>query len=185
MTGTVHRRANTSSIPAVELPIGLEYQGSTTVTNTASVMPLPPGHYESIAMDRPESVLTLGVPGVQYPVHYQIDSLAMVNGGRINLVGPVVLTFAENPESVINLENNMIIGNPEHPEWLDLRMYSGNLRIANNGTLYGKVTAPNGSVHFDNNAQFTGGVAAKYFTMSNNTEGVVFNVSFQELLSPW
>jgi hypothetical protein len=122
------------------------------------------------------ATITLGVAGATQPSVYSFDTLAVGNGAKVNIVGPVVLTLNPGSTSTISIQNNVVVGNSLHPEWLQIKMYTGNLNLGNNGTLYGSVLAPQGTVTFENNSGFNGSVTAKTFLLNNNGAGITFSL---------
>ncbi len=167
--GTVYRRITPVSMPTVTLPTTLTARG------TASSGTLLPGYYTKVNPGN-NAIVTLGVEGSTEPVEYRIDTLTAANNVQIRVVGPVKLTVNRATASqTTTIRNNAIFGNVDHPEWLELNVYRGNLTIENNGFFYGIIAAPNSTVTFSNNATFVGGVSAKYLNVSNNGSGVEFS----------
>lgn len=169
VVGKVYRRITPVTLPTVTLPTGLVERG----TATSGV--LQPGHYTKVTANNGGTV-TLGVAGATTPSEYVIDTLSLNNNAKLKIQGPVILTLNPGTNVNIYIENNVVVGNSAHPEWLELKMYTGNLVVQNNGFLYGVVSAPYGTVTFGNNSVFTGGVAAKYLNVSNNGTGIVFSL---------
>jgi hypothetical protein len=168
-TGKVYRRITPVRMPVITLPTGLVERGAATAGT------LQPGHYTSLNGEN-GGTFTLGVAGSTTPSVYVVDRLSVGNGARINIVGPVTLVLNPGPNNTVSVSNNAFVGNSAHPEWLNVDMYTGNLEVGNNGFLYGTVLAPNGSVLFDNNSVFIGGVTAKFLNISNNGAGLTFSL---------
>lgn len=169
--GSVYRRINPITIPVVSAPTDLTERANQNSGH------LTTGHYEKIAVPN-HGTIVLGEIGATTPSVIYIDELLAGNGANIIIQGPVILNLSK---STI-IDNNIILGNVDHPEWLDLRMVSGNLTVGNNGFLYGKVTSTLGIVNLENNSTFIGGIAAKYLNMSNNGTGTTFNMTIADLL---
>jgi len=167
--GSVYRRITPVPLPTVTLPTGLVERGN------ASSGTLQPGHYGTVNPNN-NATITLGVAGATQPSVYSFNTLAVGNGAKVNIVGPVVLTLNPGSTSTISIQNNVVVGNSLHPEWLQIKMYTGNLNLGNNGTLYGSVLAPQGTVTFENNSGFNGSVTAKTFLLNNNGAGITFSL---------
>jgi len=167
--GNVYRRITPVNMPSVSLPTGLTPRGS------ASSGTLQPGYYTRINPGN-NATVTLGVAGSTTPSVYVVDNFSTGNGARINVVGPVILVLNPGAAATINIANNVVVGNSTRPDWLQLRMYTGNLTLGNNGFLYGTVLAPNGTVIFENNSTFNGAVTANTFFLNNNGAGITFSL---------
>lgn len=167
--GTVYRRITPVTMPTVTLPTTLVARG------TASSGTLLPGRYTTVNPGN-NAIITLGVEGSTEPVEYRFDTFTAANNVQIRVVGPVKVTVNRaNATQTTTIRNNTIFGNVDHPEWLELNIYKGNLTIDNNGFFYGVIAAPNSTVTFSNNAVFVGGVSAKYLNVNNNGSGVEFS----------
>ena len=58
------------------------------------------------------------------------------------------------------------MGNVDHPEWLNLRIHSGNFSINSSATAYTDLNAPDSNVSL--NGTFRGSVIAKTLTINGN-----------------
>lgn len=168
--GSVYRRITPTPLPTVTNPTGL-----VTRSNQSSGTLLP-GSYNTVAPNN-GATITLGIAGSTNPAVYSITNFSVNNNARVNIVGPVILTLNPGSSKTISIANNVVIGNSAHPEWLQFNMYSGNLNLGNNGTLYAAVKAPTSTVTFENNSIFRGSVTAKTFNLENNGEGIVFTLA--------
>jgi prepilin-type N-terminal cleavage/methylation domain-containing protein len=167
--GNVYRRINPQiAMPTVTAPTGLTNRAN------ASSGTLLPGIYNTVSPGNNGSI-TLGVPGTNVS-RYVFTNFTSGNNVRINVVGPVELFLNPGANVTVSTGNNMVVGNSTNPAWLNIRMLSGNFRLANNGTVYGSVSAPRGTVTFDNNTTFNGGVTAGTFNLQNNGAGIVFSL---------
>lgn len=167
--GNVYRRINPQvALPTVIAPTGLNNRAN------ASSGTLLPGIYNTVSPGN-NGIITLGVPGTDVS-RYVFTNLTSGNNVRINVVGPVELFLNPGANVTVSTGNGMIVGNSTNPAWLNIRMLSGNFRLANNGTVYGSISAPNGTVTFDNNTTFNGGVTAGTFNLQNNGAGIVFSL---------
>ncbi len=170
VSGNVYRRITPTPLPTVTNPTGL-----VTRSNQSSGT-LEPGSYNTVAPNN-GATITLGVAGATNPSIYSITNFSVNNNAMVNIVGPVILTLNPGASKTISIANNVVIGDSAHPEWLQLNMYSGNLTLGNNGTLYAAVKAPTSTVTFENNTVFRGSVTAKTFNLENNGTGIVFTMA--------
>jgi len=122
-----------------------------TLNAHAGSVSVPAGSYRSLTANS-GSTFVLGVAGASQPTVYSLDSLTLNDGGRLRVVGPVVLTVA----NVVSLGGEA--GAEGHPSWLDLRAASGGVTLNGGGALYGHVTAPSGTVTINGSATLTGNV---------------------------
>jgi len=169
-TGKVYRRITPVTMPVVELPTGLTLY-SQTVTSGA----LSPGRYANVDPGN-GSTITLGVAGATQPAIYVFDQFDTGNNFSLNVVGPVILTLNPGVGSTVKLGNNVVLGNSNYPERLQINMYTGNFTVGNNSAMYGSILNPNGQVSFEQNAIFVGGVTAKFISILNNAVGVSFSL---------
>jgi len=169
VVGKIYRRITPVSLPVVTLPTGLVERGD------AHSGTLLPGHYDEVELGN-GAVITLGVEGATTPSQYVFDHFSSMNNAQIRVVGPVTLTLNPGVGSVVEIKNNMVFGNVANPSWLNIRMYTGGITLGNGGYLYGTISAPNGTVTFENGSTFQGGVASRYLVVSNTATGVVFSL---------
>jgi hypothetical protein len=169
--GKVYRRITPVTMPVVSLPTGLTNYGSIS----AGTQTLQPGYYTSVTLNNGGEI-TIGVPGATQPSSYVFDVLSMGNNVKIKVVGPVTLTLNPGVANTVTLGNGVVMGNIDHPEWLQVNMFTGNIRVGNNSTMYGSILNPNGTVSFQQNSTFVGGVTAKYINIENNATGVSFSL---------
>lgn len=168
--GNVYRRITPVTMPVVELPTGLPQY-----TNKITSGTLPPGQYADVDPGNGDTI-TVGVAGATEPAVYVFDQFDTGNKFTMNVVGPVILTLNPGAGINISLGNNVVIGDDDHPEWLQVNMFSGNLTVGNGSAMYGSILNPNGTVSFQQNATFEGGVTAKYINIENNAVGVTFSL---------
>ena len=168
-SNSVYRRITPVVMPSVTLPTGLTSHG------TASSGTLPPGYYTRINPGN-NATITLGVAGSTTPSIYLVDNFSTGNGARVNVVGPVILVMNPGAATTINIDNNVVVGNSSRPEWLQIQMFTGNFTLGNNGSLYGTLLAPAGTVTFQNNSTFKGAVTANTFLLNNNGSGITFSL---------
>lgn len=169
--GKVYRRITPVTMPVVTLPEGLADRGSVS----AGTRTLAPGDYSSVTLANGAQI-TIGIPGATQPSQYVFDALSMQNNVRINVVGPVVLTLNPGVANTVTLGNGVVFGNSSRPEWLQINMFTGNFTVGQGSALYGSILNPNGTVSFQQNASFVGGVTAKYINILNNATGISFSL---------
>jgi len=168
--GKVYRRITPVTMPVVELPTGL-----TVYTNTVTSGTLAPGQYSNVDPGN-GSTITIGVAGSTQPSTYVFNQFDTGNKFTLNVLGPVILTLNPGVANTITLGNNVVMGNVNHPEWLQVNMYTGNFTVGNGSAMYGSILNPNGTVSFQQNAAFVGGVTAKFINIENNAVGVSFSL---------
>ncbi len=61
--------------------------------------------------------------------------------------------------------NGTTIGNPSHPEWLQMNFWSGGTTL-NSGTVYGSINAPSGGVTV--NSKLIGSISAKSLNINGS-----------------
>lgn len=157
--------------------------GVTLSTNAS--LKLLPGNYGTVVASN-NGRLVLGdadnPDNVQY---YSFESLVVNGGAGIQVVGKVVVTIKYG--STMRVDNNGFFGNSEHPEWLQLNVYSTaapsastqHVLIASTGAFYGQINAPKGLVTIQENSIFNGSVTAYKLQMTGSA-GI--NINFT--LSP-
>jgi hypothetical protein len=170
-TGTVFRRINPQpTLPTVTAPTGL------TNRTGGSSGTLLPGSYTNVNPNN-NATITLGISNSATPSIYYFDRFSSGNNARINVVGPVIVYVNQAAtNSTISIGNGLVVGNVNHPEWLQMNVLRGNFTLGNNGTFYGSINNPTGTVTFENNSIFNGGVTARNFVLSNNGSGIVFSL---------
>jgi hypothetical protein len=119
---------------------------------------LPPGTYGGIAVT--QGALVLGVSKATQPSHYVFRTLSVGPNAQIRLLGPVTISLASD-SSV-----DGVAGNPNRPEWLDVRVSSGSFVLGNRAELHGFVAASDGAVQLKPGANLVGGIAAEDVTIA-------------------
>ena len=117
------------------------------VTLRSGTRLLVPGAYGSITLTG--GTLRLGEPNRR--TRYDMESLDVESGGEILLEGPVVLTIGAGAALAGK------IGHPGRPQWLDLRISSGTLRLAGGAEVHGFVTGPTVKLEMGSGARVVGG----------------------------
>lgn len=166
--GELKRRTDPVTIPIVAAPPGAN--GSRDVTLSESdhdagdfatirdltitgggVIAVPPGTYRDLVATGGGGFV-LGTAGATQPAIYNISSLALNEGGQLQIVGPVILTMAAS----VNLSGSM--GASGNPHWLSLKVASGDVTLNGGGSLFGLVTAPTATVTINGNSSLIGNV---------------------------
>jgi hypothetical protein len=145
------RRIDPIVMPAVGAPPAPQGTHDVVLNGNAGQVVVPPGTYGTLSAAA-NSGFVLGGPGATTPAVYNLQQLLVDGNARIDIVGPVVITVANG----VNFNGSA--GAQAHPGWLSLSVYSGGLTL--NGTFYGYVVAPAGTVEIDGNSALHGGVMA-------------------------
>lgn len=132
-----------------------------TLNGNVGMVAVPSGTYRRFTANG-GSGFTLGVAGASQPASYNLNSLTLNGGSRLDVVGPVVLTTA----STVTI--NAAMGSASHPSWLNLKVASGGVTLNGGSTLYGIVSAPTGTVTINGNAVLIGGLACDRLTSNGN-----------------
>lgn len=122
-----------------------------TVRNNYQMVTVPAGAYGRLLVDGGK--VQLGVAGQMWPTRYDFTSLEIRNHGRLDLVGPVVITVGQ----VAGIDG--VIGRPDLPSWLDLRVGTGSMAVGPHGKVFGAIFAPNSAVSLASGAMAEGWVA--------------------------
>jgi hypothetical protein len=99
-----------------------------------------------------KATLVLGVPNSTAASEYAFDSLTLAGNSTLRVTGPVNLTVAGG------LKVNGIVGEAGKPEWLAIKMATGDLVLDSGSRLSGEVVAPNGEVILNGTAELAGKV---------------------------
>jgi regulation of enolase protein 1 (concanavalin A-like superfamily) len=131
-----------------------------TLNSGAGEVGLPPGTYGTITANR--STLVVGVVGATEPAVYQLQSLTINSGGRLKLVGPVLITVAKGATF------NGDAGKREAPEWLMLQSVAGDVTLNTGVRLDGFLLAPANAVIL-NGATVLGLIHSDRLTLNGNS----------------
>ena len=176
----VVRRTDPNTLPAVSAPpapagmrtVNLSSASQTpgdfstlrnlTLNGNVGLIAVPAGTYGAFTANGGSGFI-LGSAGSAQPVTYNLQSLSLNGTAQLQIVGPVIL----------NLGGNLIlsgsVGSAARPTWLVLNLASGGLTLNANGSLFGYVTAPAGSVMLGSGAQLIGGLVADRLTLNSNS----------------
>ena len=145
-------------------PIG-SFATLRNLTLNGNVCPIavPPGAYGNFIANGSGSFV-LGTAGSTTPAVYHLQGLTLNAGGAVQIVGPVIIRLA----SGVTLNGSASCGTVDHPEWLNLEVYSGGVTLNSNATVHGFITAPAGTVTINGNATIHGGVSSDRLTINGN-----------------
>jgi len=130
-----------------------------TLNSNVGAVAIPPGVYGAFVANTGSSFV-LGVTGNTEPAVYQLQSLTLNSGSRLEIAGPVLLTLAQSP--VLNAP----AGNAAHPEWLMLKVANGGVTFNGGVVFHGNIVAPAGTVILNGNAALNG---------STQSDGLIVN----------
>ncbi len=155
-----NNNANINSQPSA--PLNATAAANVNLNNGAGEVVLNPGNWGNMNSGSGTSFI-IGTVGATTPTVYNFQSLNLNSNSQLKVVGPVILTIDRG----LNLSSS-VLGNVDRPEWLNLRIHSGNFSINSGAAGYADLNAPDSSVNL--NGIFTGSVVAK--TLSINGNGV-------------
>ncbi len=112
---------------------------SLTISAQGGAVTLPPGRYERITLNG-SSTLNLQAGSVTSPALYEIQQLDINGGSHVSVSGPVALRLKNS----LNL--NGYIGNPAHPEWLEMSLAGSSFTLNSQSAFHGKALVPAGSL---------------------------------------
>lgn len=110
-----------------------------SLNSGAGTVSLPAGSYGAITANNGTALL-LGTAGATTPSLYTLQSLTLNGSSTLQFAGPAIVTLANG------ISLNGSVGNALHPEWLTLRIASGNVVLNTGAIFHGYVVAPNGLV---------------------------------------
>lgn len=139
--------------------------------NTTQVgsVTLLPGTYGNMTANN-DTKFVLGDPGGELMV-YSFDSLQLNSEADLVIVGPVIL----NIRNGFQINNGSVLGNEEHPEWLQINVWNGDVSANSGSSIYGRLYVPNHTVSLNNGSVLVGSVSAKVLNL--NSAAVVFSLS--------
>lgn len=129
-----------------------------TLNGNVGGVSIPPGTYGHFTANGTNRFV-LGMEGATEPTTYNLQSLTL-NGGMIEIVGPVVLTVAYGPQ--LNGTARSTTGSGK----LILRVARGGLTLNGNGQLSAEVVAPNGWVIINGGAKLEGRVTSDWLVIN-------------------
>ena len=132
-----------------------------TVNGNVGSVAVPAGTYRDFTVNG-NNGLVLGAAGATQPAVYNLRNLVLNGNSQLAIVGPVILNVSQN------VTFNGDVGNSDHPEWLALNLYSGDLTLNGTVSLFGYVVAPAGDVTINGNGSLSGGLICDTLTMNGN-----------------
>jgi prepilin-type N-terminal cleavage/methylation domain-containing protein len=189
LEGKVIRRHNSPAFPVIDAPPPPDGTGSTSL-NTHPTAPLNAADYANITLNSTpvgdvrlnaghygnliannDTAFVLGDPdNPEITQVYSFQSLTLNSAADLKIVGKVIITVAGN----INLNTGSVLGDINHPEYLQLQFSSGSMNANSGSAIYGQLVAPTQSVSFNAGSTFQGSVTAQSLTINSNS--VVFNL---------
>lgn len=189
LEGKVIRRHNSPAFPTIPPPPPADSNGSISLNsppsgpisssqyanvtiNTSAVgdVQLNAGHYSNLTANNGTSFILGDPQNPEVTQYYSFQSLNLNSSSGLKIVGKVVITVGNG----INLNSGSVLGNADHPEWLQLQFSSGSMSANSGSTVYAQLVAPTGSVTFNAGSIFRGSVTAQSLTINSN--GVVFSL---------
>ncbi len=125
-----------------------------TVSGNVGLVAIAPGTYRDFTVNGSNNGLILGVAGGTTPAVYNFANLDSNGQIEVKVVGPVVITVANE------VAFNGRLGNVDRPEWTTLKIASGGLTLNGTSAVYGTVLAPNGTVTLNGLDVIKGGLAS-------------------------
>jgi rhamnogalacturonan endolyase len=132
-----------------------------TLNGNVGTIAVPAGTY-GVFIANGNCGFILGVPGATEPAIYNLQALTLNGNAAIQIIGPVILTVGRG------IALNGLMGAAEHPEWLQLHVYSDGLTLNGNAALHGYVVAPSGPVIINGNSTIDGEVTADRLIINGN-----------------
>lgn len=133
------------------------------LTGPAGYVTVPPGTYGNLTANAGNGFI-LGVPDATEPTVYNLQSLILNASSQLQIVGPVTLVLANG--TAINFGST--VGNPAHPEWLNVKVAAGGIILNASSALNGYVSAPTGMVIINASSTLTGEVIADRLIINAN-----------------
>jgi RHS repeat-associated protein len=146
-----------------------------TLNSNVGGVTVPPGTYRNFTANSGSSFV-FGVAGATQASVYNLNQLTINGGGGLQIVGPVVLTVAQN----VTFNGN--VGTSTNSLWLTLQVSSGNVTLNSGVSLFSVVRAPSGQVTVNGNSLLQGSVACDRLTVNGGgtvkgTAGVLQSIS--------
>ena len=146
----VVEQSNPLTLPTVTA--GPPSSANLSLNAASGTVPLAAGNYGAVLVNGAN--LVLGSAGATVPAAYNFQSLSVGGGGKISVLGPVVLVVSG--KAAINGN----VGNAAAPAWLVLGIPNGTVTLSSNALLSGSVIAPTGTVIINAGCEILGSVTA-------------------------
>ena len=148
-----------------------------TLNGNVGQYEVPPGTFGDFIANG-GSGFTLGVAGSSQPAVYNLQHLTLNGQTNLLVVGPVVINVANG------FTGNGTAGTSTNSSWLKINIPSGGFTLNGGSTLYGYVTAPNGTVIINGNAKLVGGAICNGLTVNGNGLLQLFDITDFENHAP-
>jgi O-glycosyl hydrolase len=135
-----------------------------TLKSDVGLVSVPPGNYGSFSANDGSGYI-LGEVGSAEPSIYSLQNLTLNGGGRIEIIGPVILVLNRG----LSLNSNVTFSN-HAAEWLTMKFAAGGLSVNGDVLLPATVLAPNGTVNLNGNATLRGTVKADRLIVNSNAK---------------
>ncbi len=134
---------------------------SLTVNGNVGAVALPPGAYDTIAING-GTMLVLGAGASDTPAVYDLQRLTLNGGASIQVTSPVVLRLAKDLVICGN------IGSSDQPP-LTIELAHGNVTLNGAATVYADVRAPDGTATLNGDAVLHGHLAADRLVLNGRS----------------
>lgn len=133
-----------------------------TLNSKVGLIAVPPGTYGHFSANA-GSGFTLGSADSVEPAVYNLQSLTLNGGARVEIEGPVIVVI----DGGLSVNSNVTFSN-HAPEWLTLKLASGGLSVNGSVVLPATVVAPRGTVTVNGTAKLRGTVSADRLIVNGN-----------------
>lgn len=177
-------RLNTNSFPVKTSSASLSLNGPVgaplSATNVANVtlntstvgsVPLLPGTYGNMTANNNSKFVLGDAANPDVPLTYSFDRLALNSEADLVIVGRVIL----NIRNGFAINNGSVVGNVDHPDWLQINVWNGNVAANSGSSIYGRLYVPGHRVDLNNGSVLTGSVSAN--ALQINSSATVFSLS--------
>lgn len=154
---------------------------------TNATLTVKPGNYGTVTASNGGKLVLGDANNPNNVQYYSFESLQINGGATIEVVGKVVITMNySSKNATMRIDNNGSFGNPDHPEYLQLNVYSSanpsqwtqQVLVASTSKFYGQINAPKGLVTIQENSMFKGSVTAYKLEMTGSAgANIEFNMS--------
>lgn len=150
-----------------------------------AIVTAKPGNYGNVTVQNTAKLILGDANNPNNVQYYTFDSLELSGSSSLEIVGKVVITinYSTGGKS-FKTSNSVNVGNPAHPDWLQLNVYSSappsdtirHVEVSGAGNFYGQVNAPTGLAKIGNSGMFRGSITA-YKADTDGAGNVVLDLS--------
>ncbi|MBN1570929.1 MAG: hypothetical protein JXA73_24025, partial [Acidobacteria bacterium] len=133
------------------------------LSGNAGMIEVPPGAYGDFAASS-QTAFVLGAAGSSVPVIYNLQSLALSGGARVQLLSPVVIHVAGS----VTVSGNAQIGEEADSSRLILMMAGSELDVSGSSRVYAMVRAPQTTVTIGGDSELSGALVCDNLSLSGN-----------------